>query len=314
MTSGSLFEGGRRPDDHRWFSRMQDGASETATALRAFAEETHAAHRGLLDDNFARVFRSRTPEHFSELFYLAALVHAGFVPLPRVTRFDLAFQLAGGHRLLVEVVTPAPPERLGEYEERDGFTFCSFGPESRDAALLRLTSAFWSKAKIIDRALREGHARAGDYKVVAISGLRLSQEGEWGLEGFGNPPDFAAAFLPIGSLEIPIALSRDPSIPPRSGSARYAYSDTIRREPQDVERDAFLSGRFSQVDAVAYTDMELSNVRAERQIGVLHNPTSSWPGPRPIFGLGADYYIESTAAEFSIRRVPALGESEPQSA
>ena len=213
----------------------------------------------------------------------------------------------------MEVVTPAPPERLGEYEERDGYTFYSFGPESRDAALLRLTSAFWTKARIVDQALREGHAAADDYKVVAISGVRLSQEGEWGLEGFGNPPDFAAAFLPIGSLEIPITLSRDYSTPPKSGPARYAYSGAIKREPEDVERDAFLSGRFPQVDAIAYTSMGLSNLRPERQVGVLHNPTSACSGARPTFGLGADYYVESTAVDFSIRRVP-LQEDEGASA
>jgi hypothetical protein len=265
----------------------------------------------VLDDNFPQVFRQDTPARFSELFFAAAFSQAGWSPIARVKRFDLAFALPSGGRLLVEVVTPAPQSRDSWTEEEipGGGILASGDDRSKEAALLRLTSGFVQKARIIAQAISDGHVGPKDYKVIAISGIRIAQETPIPVHASGMPPDFAKAFLPMGGMYVPITLNRKSS-ELTWGELQHRFTDIIPKEiGEPVRRDAFASGDFSFIDAVAYSEVGFDDLdRAKHQVGVLHNPTSLFEDDRANLRMGSEYFgrIEGDQLQLTRKRLPEV--------
>ena len=174
--------------DHRWFKTMWRGRTVLARGLRRFSALTFNEFKHFLDDDFPSRFRKDTPQRFSELFYAAAFRNAGWQPIDRVTGFDFAFAIPSGGRLLVEVSTPDPQTKDTWREEQIGPVLSVSGDgKSKDAALLRLTTAFAAKESIIRDVVQKGRATSADYKVIAISGVRISQEARISISANGNP-------------------------------------------------------------------------------------------------------------------------------
>jgi len=292
-------------EDHRWYKRLWAGRTPQARHVRRFCALTYDEFEQHLDVGFPTSFRRQTPARFSELFYAAGFRQAGWKPIAPVRRFDLAFAMEGGRRLLVEVVTPQPPPPATWTEEEvNGFTIRSADGSSKEAALLRLTAGFAEKARIIRQAIAEGHATSNDFKIIAISGLRISQETPIAVHASGMPPDFARAFLPIGHLFVPISLDQR-SAEIQWGEFQHRFSDEISKpEGKAVQRDAFVSGDFPHVDAIAYSEVhtdDLQNIR--HQIGVLHNPTSQYPYERPALRMGTEYFGKLDGEQLHLERV-----------
>lgn len=291
--------------DHIWYRNIVEAEGYGAD-IRKTWEQQYAVLKAVLDRNFLTRFRTHTPDAASELFFGMAFVNAGWTLGPRTTRFDFTFTRPDfPGRLLVEVVTPEPPSG-GAWEELveddNGIVVRSFDQSSRDEAMLRLTNAFVKKAAIIKTAIEEGHAMNEDYCVIAISGVRITQEMHLSLESTGLPPDYAAAFLPIGSMSVPITVPRDFSEPPKFGEPRHLYSGQIPKPGKTpVERRAFLCDVFAHVDAVVFTPMNLLGVKTpEDNMTALHNPYADFEGARPMLGLAADYEVGITDDEFSL--------------
>jgi hypothetical protein len=171
-----------------------------------------------------------------------------------------------------------------------------------DAALLRLTTGFATKARRIKDAIDGGADLSGDYKVIALSGCQITQQTPFSPSASGPVPDFVRAFLPIGSMYV--------RFPIGSGSDKwetttgYHYSDDIvKPRGNPVLRTAFASDQFRHVDAVAYSPLYTSGLaRPHLQVGVLHNPSSAWPGERPDLGMGNEYFAILHEKSFDHRR------------
>lgn len=299
----SLFSGSLQTTDHRWYRRLASPSSERSVALRAFCLDAYRTFADVLDADFVSKFRNNTPAHFSELFFAQAFHQAGWESAGRVNRVDLAFKLPDGKgRLLVEVTTPRADDKIGiERRESGSFTFISMDGRARQASLLRLTSAFKSKADDYLAGLKSGSISGDDFKVIAISGLKINQEGGCAPKHFGLPPCFSEAFLPIGRMYVPVRFAGGAA---KFGRLSFAYDDKIAKPVGlPVDRDAFISGSFCHIDAVAYSEINLSYAeRSFDQVGVLYNPTAvNYPRISNL-RMAVEYHVEVEPSSLCLRR------------
>lgn len=286
------------PGSHVWYGNMvAPDVSEAGAEFRDRCENAYAQLAPWLDANFVKRFRTTTPDAVSEMFFALALQHSGWtLTQDRARRFDFAFTRPDHPgRLLVEVVTPSVTDWTAweESEFGDGGVIRSFDERSRDAAMLRLSSALHDKAKVIGESIALGDVRPDDYRVVAISGVRLSQEMHLSLSAGGMPPDYARAFLPIGPMAVSVTVPKDYSRPPEFGEAHHVQSDTMTKTTgAQVQRAAFATDAYPHVDAVMFSPVSIAGFEhPAAQTTALHNPYSDYSGPVVRTGLAADYRL-----------------------
>ena len=292
-----LFDGAELDSDHRYFRNL--GKTEFRPDIAAWCEATFERAQALLDDDFPARFRRETPQRISELMFAAAFLDAGWEPLGRVLGFDLAFVLEEG-RLLVEITTPEPHSSDTWTEEKgDGYTSWSSDAKTEDAALRRLTGGFSTKAEAIRKHCEAGAIAEGDYVVIAISGFRLSQEAPVAPEIGGPVPDFAKAFLPIGSQYVTFRVGDDSDTPSDGG---WQFKATIDQEgKQPVDRDFFLRSEFQHIHAVAYTPLHFGEpISPIKECAALHNPMARSKDQAVALRLGCEYGVVIGDDEFSI--------------
>jgi hypothetical protein len=180
-----------------------------------------------------------------------------------------------------------------------GYTLWSTDDKTEDAALRRLTGGFATKAEAIRKHCEAGNIGEADYVVVAISGFRLSQESPLAPEIGGPVPDFAKAFLPIGSQYVTVRIGEDSDAPADSGWQFKATIDQIGKNP--VDRDFFLRPEFQHIHAVAYTPLHFGEpISPVRECAALHNPMARSKGRTVPLRLGYEYEVEIGDNEFSI--------------
>ena len=261
----ALFDGAGLETDHRFFRNL--GKTDFRPDIAAWCEATFERSQMLLDDDFPARFRRETPQRISELLFAAAFLDAGWEPLGRVPGFDLAFKLGEG-RLLVEITTPEPHSADTWTETKgDGYTSWSTDAKTEDAALRRLTGSFATKAEAIRKHCDAGEISAVDYIVVAISGFRLSQETPVAPEIGGPVPDFAKAFLPIGSRYVTVRLGDDTDTPMDGG---WHFKATIDQEGKNpVDRDFFLRDNSVKAARVLLLIVRVADTCVQEQVGVI---------------------------------------------
>ncbi|WP_339705277.1 hypothetical protein [uncultured Sphingosinicella sp.] len=292
-----LFDGEQLSTDHRYFQNL--GKTDFRPDIAAWCEATFERAHMLLDDDFPVRFRRETPQRISELLFAGALLDAGWKPLGRVPGFDLAFEMSDG-RLLVEITTPESHSANTWTEKKgDGYSVWSTDAKTEDAALRRLTSGFANKAEAIRKHYEAGEIAKADYVVIAISGFRLSQESPVAPGISGPVPDFAKAFLPIGSRYVTVQIG-DHSDKPLDGG--WQSKATIEQEgKQPVDRDFFLRSEFQHIHAVAYTPLHFGEpISPVMECAALHNPMARSKDQAVALGLGCEYGVEIGDNEFSI--------------
>jgi hypothetical protein len=292
-----LFDGTEFETDHPHFRSL--GKTDFRPDIKLWCEATFERAEMLLDGDFPARFRRETPQRISELFFAAAFLDAGWEPIGRVPGFDLAFNLGEG-RLLVEITTPEPHSAETWTEEKyDGGPVWSTDDRTEDAALRRLTNGFSTKAEAIRKRCDAGEISAADYIVVAISGFRLSQESPVALEIGGPVPDFAKAFLPIGSRYVTVRLDGHADTPIDGG---WQFKATINQEGKGpVDRDFFLRPCFQHIHAVAYTPLHFGEpISPINECAALHNPMALPKGGVVALRLGSDLVIDIDEDEFTI--------------
>lgn len=292
-----LFDCTELETDHRYYRNL--GKTDFRPDIAAWCEATFERAHMLLDDDFPARFRRETPQRISELLFAAAFLDAGWEPVGRVPGFDLAFKLGEG-RLLVEITTPEPhsPDTWTE-TKGDGYTLWSTDDKTEDAALRRLTGGFATKAEAIRKHYDAGNISEADYVVVAISGFRLSQESPVAPEIGGPVPDFAKAFLPIGSRYVTVLLGGDADTPTDGG---WQFKATIDQEGKNpVDRDFFLRPEFQHIHAVAYTPLHFGEpISPVKECAALHNPMARPKSEAIALGLGSELGVDIGENEFAI--------------
>jgi hypothetical protein len=292
-----LFDGADHERDHRYFRNL--GKTDFRPDIAAWCEATFERAQMLLDDDFASRFRRETPQRISELLFAAAFLDAGWEPLGRVPGFDLAFRMGDG-RLLVEITTPEPHSSNTWTEKKgDGYTLWSTDEKTEDAALRRLTGGFATKAEAIRKHCDAGNITEADYVVVAVSGFRLSQESPAAPEIGGPVPDFAKAFLPVGSQYVTVRVGDDSNTPSDSG---WQFKATIDQEgKRPVDRDFFLRPEFRHIHAVAYTPLHFGEpISPIKECAALHNPMARSRDEAVRLRLGCEFGVVIGDGEFSI--------------
>ena len=163
----------------------------------------------------------------------------------------------------------------------------------------RLTSGFASKAEAILKHCEAGNVGKADYVVVAISGFRLSQESPRAPEIGGPVPDFAKAFLPIGSRYVTIRSGDDADTPMDGG---WQFKATIDQEGKNpVDRDFFLRPEFQHIHAVAYAPLHFGEpISPVKECAALHNPMARPKGEAVSLRLGYEFGVDIGEDEFAI--------------
>lgn len=292
-----LFDSAEAESDHRYFRNLSK--TEFRPDIAAWCDETFARAKPLLDPDFPARFRRETPQRVSELLFAAAFLDAGWEPIDRVPGFDLAFKQGEG-RLLVEVTTPAPYASNTWTEERGpGHTLWATDEKTEDAALRRLTAGFFNKAERV-RVLREaGELSDTDYVVIALSGFRLQQETPRVPEIGGPLPEFAKAFLPVGSQYVTFRVGDEQREPTDSG---WEFKGDIEQEGKTtIPRDAFLRPDFQHIHAIAYTPLYFGEpISPIQECAALHNPMARPKKDAVRLGLGHEFGVEIGHDEFSL--------------
>lgn len=265
----------------------------------SWCEATFERARNLLDKDFIDRFRQQTPQRLSELWFAGAFLDAGWQPLARVVGFDLAFSLGSG-RLLVEITTPDPHSRDTWTETKgDGYKIYEFDDRTKEAALRRLTGGFLSKACAIRERLSAGEITESDYVVIAISGFQLSQNTPYSPWAHGVVPDFAKAFLPVGSRHVVVAVDDPDGKPVDLG---WQFKATLEQKGKvPVDRNAFLRKDFQHIHAVVYSPLHLGEPLSPiAECGALHNPMARPKDQAVPLGMGHEYGVELGDDHFSI--------------
>lgn len=286
--------------DHPWYATIR--GSKNFPELRQWCQATYEQAAGQLDKDFPDRFRRDLPQRISELFFAHAFAKVGWKAVARVPGFDFAYELGDG-RLLVEVTTPAEqPADTYEGWEKGGSSGSHVDDKSIDAALLRLTSGFCTKARIAAERIEKGDVRENDYIVVAISGLRISQNTPVSLDSGVQIPDFVRAFLPIGPLVADVPIEKAGKI---DAIYRREFSGEIPKSEGKlpVKRSAFLDDAFAHIHAVAFTSLNAAAIeKSAEQIGVLHNPSAKWASEAPSLRMGVEYDVAIEEDGFLINR------------
>lgn len=296
----ALFASNPKDTDHRFYRNL--GSKSFRPEIREWCDKAYGRSCDLLDTDFCERFRRDTPQRFSELFFAEAFLEAGWDPIDRVKGFDLAFRQGEG-RLLVEITTPDPPPPDSWHSEvRNGATIWSADETSEDAALRRLTGGFASKAELIRK---QSSLEDSDYVVIALSGLRMSQETPIAPEIDGPVPQFAKAFLPIGSRYVRFRLGDRPDKDEATESG-YLFKATIDQSGKTpVDRDFFLRPDFEHISAVIYSPLHFGGPsdgppKPIEQCAVLHNPMSK-RGSEPVkLGLGHEFGVSVEENQFTL--------------
>jgi hypothetical protein len=299
----SLFGKEPKGTDHPFYTNL--GSTSFRPDIREWCDAAYSRCAGMLDEDFSERFRRDTSQRFSELFFASAFLEAGWDPIDRVKGFDLAFRHGEG-RLLVEITTPDPPPPDSWHTEvhDNGVTLWSADEASEDAALRRLTGGFASKAELIRKL---GSFENSDYVVIAISGLRISQETPIAPEIGGPVPQFAKAFLPIGSQYVRFRLGERPD-EDKATESGYLFKATIDQSGKTpVDRDFFLRPDFEHINAVVYTPLHFGGPsdgppKPVRQCAVLHNPMSKTHEPLKL-GVGEEYCVRVEESQFTLIKI-----------
>lgn len=292
-----------QPQDrfHRWYNRLADLSplSDDGRRVRRFCELAYKELRSALDDDFDKRFRLDTPQRFAELYFGKALLDIGWTLEERVSPFDFHFKDLNGQSVLVEVVTPTPISREGieRHSAEGGTTITSMSGKAREASLTRLTSAFYDKTKLISE---KKLTRSDDRIVIAISGLRLSQEGYWPIGATGLPADFIEAFLPIGPISATFKLRKGAQNTDCTFERNYCEA-FYKANGVPIYQTAFFNNDFSYIDAIIYSEMSLLSVDCpSRSISALFNPASNCSGFE--IPVGCQYRVDITDSDFSVTR------------
>lgn len=138
-------------------------------------------------------------------------------------------------------------------------------------AQLRLTSALWTKSRIVRGYLRSGVIAPGDVRLIAISGSRFARH-----IPEGRCPLILSSVFPIGNEFITIDREHHGVI-----DTGFATLLSIPRQGGVIPRTAFLDQLFADISAVIWSRIGIGNMsRDVRPLMLVHNPLALVPMPQ----------------------------------
>ena len=244
-------------------------------ALRLSFDEMWKVYEPYADRDFRQAFARDIDARHWEMYLGYRLLQSGKALVPVSQRHrkggqpDICIQ-EGSDSIWIEAIAPTkgdagPDEVRGPIKDADGI---GVGMAPKRQALLRITSALWTKHKFIERYLKSGVIGPNDVRLIAIGA------GRFGVYASDDPlPLILSAIFPIGNQYFSIDVNTFELI--KTG---FAHSAEIPRKGGIVPRDAFLTSEFAPISGVIWSRASIGNMSSEvRPLTLVHNPMATIP-------------------------------------
>lgn len=263
------------PDLDMGFVNIKGAQSRTEQEQKVMLQSMWERYEPYADPDFRQGFARDMEARFWELYLAIMLMDAGRKLLPRLERPRTGGQpdicvLDNGRRIWIEAIAPTegepgPDQLVRPVPINEGGEFVAMPVRQ---AQLRVTSAFFKKAGVLQRYLERGVMADVDVRIIAISASRFGPYvSEWPL------PLVMTSLFPLGDEFVTV--DRETGQATNSG---FHYSPTIHRAGSPIPRSAFLNDRFSHVSGVVWSRLGLGNLsRQVRPITYVHNPLALVP-------------------------------------
>lgn len=260
------------------YRNLQTGKHRTEREIVAALEAMWTRYEPYADCDFVQGFAREPEARFWEMFIGCALLDAGKVLLrsadrPRFGGRPDICVLEEGRRVWIEAIAPTRGE--GDYDQIPELIPLNDGGRVRNQPKrqirLRITSALWSKFKVVKRYLAQGTIAGDDVVIVAIGAARFGLEAA----GSGTPLALSSVF-PIGNEFVQVR--RDTLEVVGQG---HEPSFKIERAGGAIPRTAFLDELFAPISALLWSRVSIGNMRrGERPLSLIHNPMARNPLPQ----------------------------------
>lgn len=270
------------------FVNLRAADHPTERQLHDLIEQMWRRYEPYADPDFRDGFARDVDGRFWEMYLGCTLLEAGRALLPVAERLrdggqpDLCVLTDEG-RIWIEAITPedgdpGPDQIVRPVPINEGGGLIA-APVRQ--AQLRITSAFWTKFKKVQRYLQQGVIGENDMRIIAISasrfGVYVPDE---------HPPLIMTSLFPIGDAYITIDRDTDELV-----DQGFHAAPEIERQGQPIPRTAFLNPLFADVSGVLWSRVSLGNLsRKARPLTFVHNPHARRP-LEPRWGVWDREYV-----------------------
>jgi hypothetical protein len=153
-----------------------------------------------------------------------------------------------------------------------------------DSFILRLTHAFYTKARKMSEYMKAGPIQPGQATVIAISGAMLPTA-----IGEGPVPRILKAILGVGNLVLHVEPSTGQVV-----SHSVEHHDEVDKKSGPIKTDPFLDPAYSHISAVMYSpcDWVTHPEKPGPDFTVIHNENASIKLPRGWLQVGDEFWRE----------------------
>lgn len=256
------------------FVNIRAAAHWSERQMHDFVEGLWEVYEPYADPGFREGFARDPDARFWEMYLGCALLDAGRALLPATDRARVGGQpdlcvLDGDRRIWIEAIAPdegqeGPDQIVRPVPLNEGGGWIA-APTRQ--AQLRMTSAFWTKVRVIRRYVEQGVIGEQDTRIIAISASRF------GAYVSDDPPLILSSLFPLG--EHYVTVDRNTGEIVEEGFHR---ADEIQRDGRPIPRTAFLDPQFSDISGVIWSRISLGNSgRRNRPLMYVHNPLAQFP-------------------------------------
>lgn len=226
------------------YCRTRDKTDEYNTRGRDFIEALWRDYAAFLDPNTLQRATQCMPTVFWELYLAHTLNSSGIFlqPQARTKKNQKGPDLfAAQPDVWIEAIMP------GRGTGPDAMEYPQMGvvyDAPVDSFILRLRSAFETKARVLTEYMKAGPIQAGQATIIAISSAALPNA-----IGEGPVPRILKAILGVGNLMLDIDLRTR-----QIASRCVEHRDEVKKKSGTVVKTApFLDSAYSHISAVAYS-------------------------------------------------------------
>ena len=176
------------------------------------------------------------------------------------------------------------------------------GSHPKDQIILRITSSFTEKAKIIFTYIEKGLIKENQRIIICISGGWIQPIYRFPCYPVGGFPEVVSALLPIGDMAL--LLDENSNL---TGKRTFKYKDYVNKKKENncmetIKTNYFLDPKYSCISAVVYSYANVSDYseggnKFFEELGsdffIIHNPLATINRlPYGSFKCGTEYEVE----------------------
>lgn len=289
------------------YRNLREGVHRVERDIVGVLEAMWERYAPYADTDFVEGFAREPDARFWEMFVGCALLDAGKTLLLAADRPPGGWPdicvVEDDRRIWIEAIAPG----LGDSEQdripelvplNEGGRVRN---QPRRQIQLRITSALWTKSKVIERYIRSGAIVREDVVLVAIGATRFGH-----LAGGMGLPIALTAVFPIGPEFVRIDTQTMEIV-----AQGFEPSFEITRAGGAIPQTAFIDKRFEHISGLLWSRVSIGNMsRRDRPLSLIHNPLARTPMPVQWGAWDREFVTTQTGEQWKVREV--LDESQRQ--